>query len=108
MTYKTKNNLILDLFDTIKCTTEYLIDMQKQYNESHEDEIHALKSILKRCKAEFKRLDKVEKSQNKEVLEVLNDSFETIDDYTDVHSALALSGLLAPLETIITKLKTTN
>ena len=56
--YKNKDSLILDMIDTVRLTKEYLIDMQKQYGEDHADEIHALESMLKRYKAEFKTLTK--------------------------------------------------
>ncbi len=54
--YNSKDSLIECMLNTIKCTTDYLVDMQKQYGEDHKDEIHALRSLTKRYKRELKAL----------------------------------------------------
>jgi hypothetical protein len=54
--FNNKDSLIEDMLNTIKCTNDYLIDMQKQFNEDHKDEIKALKTLSKTYKRHFKQL----------------------------------------------------
>lgn len=54
--FKSKDELIIDMINSMKCTLDYLIGMEKNFNESHEDEITNLRVLLKLYQKENLRL----------------------------------------------------